>query len=122
MNLKLVLRIFAGFGALFGLMGLAMPKAMTEQYGMAFNDDIHLVIQFLNMVQLMMAIIVWQLPDWLGDNLPKAGSTMMVISLLPVAMNIYHVVTGALPASGVQIGESVIWIVFAGLFYTYSKK
>jgi len=45
-----------------------------------------------------------------------------VISLLPVAMNIYHVVTGALPASGVQIGESVIWIVFAGLFYTYSKK
>ena len=99
-----------------------MPKAMTEQYGMAFNDDIHLVIQFLNMVQLMMAIIVWKLPDWLGDNLPKAGSTMMVISLLPVAMNIYHVVTGALPASGVQIGESVIWIVFAGLFYTYSKK
>ncbi len=122
MNLKLVFRIFAGFGALSGLMGLAIPKAMVEGYGMAFNDDIHLVIQFLNMMQLMMAIIVWKLPDWLGDNLPKAGSTMMVISLLPVAMNIYHVVTGALPASGVQIGESVIWIVFAGLFYTYSKK
>lgn len=122
MNLKLVFRIFAGFGALFGLMGFAMPQAMAEGYGMAFNDDIKLVFQFTVMIQMMMVIIVWQLPDWLGDNLAKAGSTMVLVSLLPVAVNIFHVVTGALPASGAQIGESVMWIVFAGLFYTYSKK
>ncbi len=122
MNLKLVFRIFAGFGALFGLVGLAMPEAMAEGYGMPFNDDIHLIFQFTIMMQFMMVIVVWQLPDWLGDNLAKAGTTMMVVALLPVAVNIFHVVTGALPASGAQIGESVMWIVFAGLFYTYSKK
>ena len=95
---------------------------MTESYGMTLSDGAKLIIQFSIIIQLMIVIIVWQLPNWLGDNLAKAGLTMVVVSLLPVAMNIYHVVIGALPASGAQIAESGIWIVFAGLFYFYSKK
>ena len=70
----------------------------------------------------MFAIVVWQLPSWLGENLAKAGSTLMVVSLMPVAMNIFHVVTGVLPASVAQIVESGVWVVFAALFYFYSKK
>ncbi|MEA1881100.1 MAG: hypothetical protein U9N31_01675 [Candidatus Marinimicrobia bacterium] len=122
MNLKLVFRIFAGFGALFAVMGLVAPESMADSYGMAFSDDIHLVFQFAIMIQIMMVVIVWQLPEWLGDNLAKAGTTMIVVSLLPVAMNIYHVVTDALPASTAQLVESGIWVVFAALFYFYSKK
>jgi len=37
-------------------------------------------------------------------------------------MNIYHVATGALPASTAQFVESGVWIVFAILFYVYSKQ
>ena len=89
---------------------------------MELSSDSSLLIQFIVMVQLMFAVVVWQLPSWLGENLAKAGPTLMVMSLMPVAMNIYHVVTGALPASGAQIVESGVWVVFAALFYFYSKK
>ena len=122
MNLKLVFRIFAGFGAFFALMSLLATDAMMESYGMELSSESSLLIQFMVMVQLMFAIVVWQLPSWLGENLAKAGPTLMVVSLMPVAMNIFHVATGALPASWAQIVESGVWVVFAALFYFYSKK
>ena len=122
MNLKLVFRIFAGFGAFFALMSLLAPDAMMESYGIELSSDSSLLIQFMVMVQLMFAIVVWQLPSWRGEKLAKAGPTLMVVSLIPVAMNIFHVATGVLPASGAQIVESGGWVVFAALFYFYSKK
>jgi hypothetical protein len=122
MNLKLVFRIFAGFAAFFALMSLLATDAMMESYGMEMSSESNLLIQFMVMVQLMFAIVVWQLPSWLGENLAKAGPTFILLSLLPVAMNIFHVATGALPASVAQIVESGVWVVFAALFYFYSKK
>ena len=122
MNLKLVFRIFAGFGAFFALMSLLAPDAMMESYGIELSSDSSMLIQFMVMVQLMFAIVVWQLPSWLGDDLAKAGPTFIVLSLLPVAMNIFHVATGVLPASVAQIVESGVWVVFGALFYLYSKK
>ncbi len=122
MNLKLVFRIFAGFGAFFALMSLLATDAMMESYGMELSSESNLLIQFMVMVQLMFAIVVWQLPSWLGENLAKAGPTFMVLSLLPVAMNIFLVVSGGIPASVAQIVESGVWVVFAALFYFYSKK
>ena len=62
------------------------------------------------------------LPVWLGDDLPKAGFAYVIIALVPVAMNISHVATGALPASMAQLVESSVWVVFAILFYVYSKQ
>lgn len=122
MNLKLVFRIFAGFGALFGVMALVAPDAMLEGYGMTYNDEVGIMLQFIVMIQLMFVIVVWQLPTWLGDDLAKAGSTFIVVSLVPVAVNIFHVVTDTLPATGAWFVENGLWVVFAGLFYFYSKK
>tara|TARA_Y100000310_G_C20214984_1_gene593108 strand:- start:51 stop:464 length:414 start_codon:yes stop_codon:yes gene_type:complete len=122
MNLKLVFRIYAGFGALFVILGLLSPDAMLESFGMTYNDEVGIMIQFVSMIQLMFAVVVWQLPDWLGDNLTKAGSTFMVLSLIPVALNIFHVMTDTLPATGAFFVENGVWVVFAGLFYFYSKK
>ena len=122
MNLKLVFRIFAGFSALFAIVTLLSPDAMLESYGMTYNNEVGIIIQFMVMVQIMFTVVVWQLPTWLGDNLAKAGSTFVVVSLLPVAMNILHVVTDTLPATGMWFVENGIWVVFAGLFYFYSKK
>jgi len=122
MNLKLVFRIFAGFVAFFALMSLLATDAMMESYGMELSSDSSLLIQFMVMVQLMFAVVVWQLPSWLGENLAKAGPTLIVVSLMPVAMNIFHVVTGVLPASVAQIVESGVWVVFASLFYVLQQK
>ena len=122
MNLKLVFRIFAGFAAFFALMSLLATDAMMESYGMELSSESNLLIQFMVMVTRMFAIVVWPPPSWLGENLAKAGPTLMVVSLIPVAMNIFHVVTGVIPASVAQIVESGVWVVFAALFYFYSKK
>ena len=122
MNLKLVFRIYFGFGAFFSVMMLFGPEAMMESYGMTYTNEIKLFIQFLLMAYISLLIVTWMLPAWLGDDLSIAVPAYIVIALMPVALNIFHVVTGALPGSMSQIVESLIWVVFAGLFYFYSKK
>ena len=122
MNLKLVFRIYFGIGALMTAMMLVAPAAMLESYGMTLTDEIKLFIQFMIVAYASMLIVTWMLPGWLGDDLPKAGFAYVIIALLPVTMNIYHVATGALPASTAQLVESGVWVVFAILFYVYSKQ
>ena len=122
MNLKLVFRIFAGFGVLFAVVGLLSPEAMMDSFGMEYNEAVGLMFTFTAMIQLMFAFVVWKLHDWAGDNLAKVGSTFVFLSLVPVALNVYHVAKGTLPATGAFYGEQVVWLIFAGLFYTYSKK
>ena len=85
MNLKLVFRIFAGFGAFFALMTVIAPDAMVESYGVTLTDDSKLFLQFATLAQLMMVVIIWQIPEWLGRNLAKAGTTMIVVALIPAS-------------------------------------
>ena len=122
MNLKLVFRIYFGFGALMTAMMLVSPAAMMESYGMTLTDEIKLFVQFMVVAYTSLLILTWMLPAWLGDDLSKAGLAYVIIALLPVIMNIYHVATGVLPASTAQFVESGVWIVFAILFYVYSKQ
>ena len=122
MNLKLVFRIYFGFGALMTMMMLVAPAAMLESYGMTLTNEIKLFTQFMVVAYVSLLIVTWMLPAWLGDDLSKAGIAYVIIALIPVIMNIYHVATGALPSSTAQLVESGVWVVFAGLFYFYSKK
>ena len=122
MNLKLVFRIYFGFGALMTMMMLVAPAAMLESYGMTLTNEIKLFTQFMVVAYVSLLIVTWMLPGWLGDDLSKAGIAYVIIALIPVIMNIYHVATGALPSSTAQLVESGVWVVFAGLFYFYSKK
>ena len=122
MNLKLVFRIYFGFGALMTTMMLVAPAPMLESYGMTLTNEIKLFTQFMVVAYVSLLIVTWMLPAWLGDDLSKAGIAYVIIALIPVIMNIYHVTTGALPSSTAQLVESGVWVVFAGLFYFYSKK
>ena len=122
MNLKLVFRIYFGFGALMTMMMLVAPAAMLESYGMTLTNEIKLFTQFMVVAYVSLLIVTWMLPTWLGDDLSKAGIAYVIIALIPVIMNTYHVATGALPSSTAQLVESGVWVVFAGLFYFYSKK
>ena len=122
MNLKLVFRIYFGFGALMTMMMLVAPAPMLESYGMTLTNEIKLFTQFMVVAYVSLLIVTWMLPTWLGDDLSKAGIAYVIIALIPVIMNTYHVATGVLPASTAQLVESGVWVVFAGLFYFYSKK
>jgi hypothetical protein len=93
-----------------------------EGYGMTLTDEIKLFVQFMVVAYTSLLILTWMLPAWLGNDLSKAGLAYVIIALLPVVMNIYHVATGALPASTAQYVESGVWVVFAILFYVYSKQ
>ena len=68
MNLKLLFRIFFGLNAVFVLGAVVSPEAMLESFGMNYNADVGLMIQFAMMGQIMFLVLTYQLPDWLGDN------------------------------------------------------
>ena len=82
MSLKLIFRIYAGIGALFVVGGTLAPVSMMEPYGFTMDEGMITMLNFMLGTQLMLVLITWQLPDWLGDNLPKAGLTFAVISLI----------------------------------------
>ena len=46
MNLKLLFRIFFGLNAVFVLGAVVSPEAMLESFGMNYNADVGLMIQF----------------------------------------------------------------------------
>ena len=122
MSLKLIFRIYAGIGALFVVGGTLAPVSMMEPYGFTMDEGMITMLNFMLAMQLMLVLITWQLPDWLGDNLSKAGLTYAVISLIPAVQGIYLMSTGALPVSTQGYVETVIWFVFVALFYVYSKQ
>ena len=122
MNLKLVFRIYAVLGAIFVVGGTLSPEAMMEPYGFTMDEGMITMFNFLLGMQLIIILITWQLPDWLGDNLSKAGLTFVVISLIPAVQGLYLMSTGRLPASTQGYIETVVWAVFAALFYFYSQQ
>ena len=122
MNLKLVFRIYAVLGAIFVVGGTLSPEAMMEPYGFTMDEGMITMFNFLLGMQLIIILVTWQLPDWLGDNLSKAGLTFVVISLIPAVQGLYLISTGRLPASTQGYIETVVWAVFAALFYFYSQQ
>ena len=122
MSLKLIFRIYAGIGALFVVGGTLAPVSMMEPYGFTMDEGMITMLNFMLGTQLMLVLITWQLPDWLGDNLSKAGLTYAVISLIPAVQGIYLMYIGRLPASTQGYIETVVWAVFAALFYFYSQQ
>ena len=122
MNLKLLFRIFFAFNAVFILGSIVSPEAMMESFGMDYTSESGIMLQFAILGQILFLVLTFQLPDWLGENLAKAGMTYTVLCLLPVGLNSYHVLSDVLPAGPAFFVENTMWVAFAVLFYLYSKK
>ena len=122
MNLKLLFRIFLGVQELFILGAIVSPEAMMESFGMDYTSESGIMLQFAILGQILFFVVTFQLPDWLGENLAKAGMTYTVLCLLPVGLNSYHALNDVLPAGPAFFVENTIWVAFAVLFYLYSKK
>ena len=122
MNLKIVFRIYAAFGIIFILLATLSPEGLMEPYGFIMNEGMITMVNFMIGFQMIIVLVTWQLPEWLGDDLSKAGLTYVVISLIPAIQGLYLMSTGALPTSTSGYVETAIWCVFAALFYFYSQK
>ena len=122
MNLKLLFRIFFGVQAVFVLGAIVSPEAMMESFGMNYTFEAGIMLQFAMLGQILFVVLTFQLPDWLGENLAKAGMTYTILCLLPVGLNSYHVLSDVLPAGPAFFVENTMWEAFAVLFYLYSKK
>ena len=93
-----------------------------EPYGFTMNEGMITMVNFMIGFQMIIVLVTWQLPEWLGDDLSKAGLTYVVISLIPAIQGLYLMSTGALPTSTSGYVETAIWCAFAALFYFYSQK
>tara|TARA_B100001142_G_scaffold5211_1_gene5356 strand:+ start:371 stop:739 length:369 start_codon:yes stop_codon:yes gene_type:complete len=122
MNLKLLMRIYAGLMGLMLLGGVFAPEAMMEGFGMDYTKEVKPVLHFALMGQGLFALITFFISSWMVDDLQKVGPTYAALSLAPVLMNSYHVVSGVVPLSGAFYVENGIWVAFAALFFVFSKK
>ena len=122
MNIKLLLRIYAGLMALMILGGVFAPEAMMEGFGMTYTKEVAPIFHFAMMGQALFALLTFLLTTWMPEDLDKIATTYTALALVPVLLNIYHVISGLLPLVGAFYVENGIWIVFASLFFMYRKK
>ena len=65
-----------------------------ESFGLSYSNDTLLFMQFSAISQLMLALVTFTLPSWLGTNLWKAAPTYVWLTLLPLSVNVYQVIYG----------------------------
>ena len=122
MNIKLLLRIYAGLMAVFTLGALFSAESMMESFGMSYTTEAGIILQFALLGQVIFIVLTLQIINWLGDDLHKVGCTYAVLSVLPVLVNSYQVFTELVPMTSAFYVEQAIWIAFAALFFVYSKE
>ena len=122
MGLNVVFRTFAVSQLIIMSITLIAPESMVKSFGTSFNTDTLVNIQFFSVFQLMLALVTFALPAWLGTNLWKAAPTYIWLSLLPFASNMYHVTFGMITITGIFYVENTFWLVFAFAFYSFGKR
>ena len=122
MNIKLLLRIYAGLMAIMLLGGVFAPEAMMEGFGMSYTKEVVPILHFALMGQALFAFVTFCLTNWLEADLQKVATTYTGIALVPVLINTYHAISGLVPLVGAFYVENTIWVTFAVLFFVYGKK
>ena len=122
MSLALVYRLNGLVGLLWAASMWFGIDMMAEAYGWEVTLPMVTMSQFLGMTFLFVAIIFIMLPNWTSqEQLKKATMTLILLQILAVALQIFHITSGAIPSGGMQyfgIGLSTLFIV---LFYWKSR-
>ena len=95
---------------------------MMEGFGMDYTKEVKPILHFALMGQGLFALLTFLISGWMADDLQKVAVIYAGLSLVPVLMNTYHVVSGIVSLQGAFYVENVIWVTFAVLFFVYSKK
>ena len=122
MSLALVYRLNGLVGLLWAASMWFGTDMMAEAYGWEVTLPMVTMSQFLGMTFLFVAIIFIMLPNWTSlEQLKKATMTLILLQILAVALQVFHIASGAIPSGGMQyfgIGLSTLFIV---LFYWKSR-
>ena len=122
MSLALVYRLNGLVGLLWAASMWFGTEMMAEAYGWEVTLPMVTMSQFLGMTFLFVAIIFIMLPNWTSlEQLKKATMTLILLQILAVALQVFHITSGAIPSGGMQyfgIGLSTLFIV---LFYWKSR-
>ena len=75
MNIKLLLRIYAGLMTVFTLGALFSAESMMESFGMSYTTEAGIILQFAMLGQVIFIVLTLQIINWLGDDVHKVGTT-----------------------------------------------
>ena len=122
MTLTLVYRLNGLVGLLWAASLWFGTDMMAASYGWEVTAPMVTMSQLLAMSFLFIGVIFIMLPNWTSEEqLKKATVTLILLQIIAVALQAFHIATGAIPSGGMQyfgIGLSLLFII---LFYWKSR-
>jgi len=123
MTLSLVFRIQALVFAFFGAFMLIAPAAMMETFaGPGQSAPMFAgVLQNMSIMVLAMALLSWQMPSWVGNNLKTVGMVFAILHVAFMVISFYHMSIGLFPFDAANIGSALPDAVLAILLFWKSR-
>ena len=122
MTLTLVYRLNGLVSLLWAASMWFGNNMMAASYGWEVTLPMVTMSQFLAMSFLFIGVIFLMLPNWTSEEqLKKATFTLILLQIIAVALQVFHLISGAIPSGGMQyfgIGLSTLFII---LFYWKSR-
>ena len=118
---KLVFRISAVVSLINGVGLLFMTTTFFEMANLTMSPSLVTVGQFLGVTVLFLAFVQWRIPDIAGDATSSLGHLWGIRQVLWLIILGYHIMTGQAGGSTAYI-NAVLFVIFALLFFMYSKK
>ena len=122
MTLTLVYRLNGLVGLLWAASMWFGSEMMAASYGWEVTSPMITMYQFLAMSFLFIAVIFIMLPNWTSEEqLKKATITLILLQIIAVALQVFHLTSGAIPSGGMQYFGIGLGILFIILFYWKSR-
>ena len=122
MTLTLVYRLNGLVGLLWAASMWFGSEMMAGSYGWEVTSPMITMSQFLAMSFLFIAVIFIMLPNWTSEEqLKKATITLILLQIIAIALQVFHLTSGAIPSGGMQYFGIGLGILFIILFYWKSR-
>ena len=122
MTLTLVYRLNGMVGLIWAVSMWFGSEMMAASYGWEITEPMITMSQFLAMSFLFIAIIFIMLPNWTSEEqLKKATVTLILLQIIAVALQVFHLLSGAIPSGGMQYFGIGLGVIFIILFYWKSR-
>ena len=122
MTLTLVYRLNGMVGLIWAVSMWFGSEMMAASYGWEVTPSMVTMSQFLAMSFLFIAIIFIMLPNWTSEEqLKKATVTLILLQIIAVALQVFHLLSGAIPSGGMQYFGIGLGVIFIILFYWKSR-
>ena len=122
MTLTLVYRLNGLVGLLWAASMWFGSEMMADSYGWEVTPPMITMSEFLAMSFLFIGVIFIMLPNWTSEEqLKKATITLILLQIIAIALQVFHLTSGAIPSGGMQYFGIGLGILFIILFYWKSR-